>query len=126
MLPSPELHSFVNKAADEALNCLYAHEEVKAAIGYEKTLIFTEYQYGDHIPGTCYRKRKDCDLVKEWGLFYLRIMLIDSYNQQRTETSSDSALVWAIETRVELETMKCDPEDLSAFFHFVCRRKTTR
>jgi hypothetical protein len=84
-----------------------------------ENLIFTEYQYGDHIPGTCYRRRKDGDIVKKWGFFYLRIMLFDSYIQQRSETSSDSALVWAIETRVELETMTCDSEDLSAFYHFL-------
>ena len=38
MLPLPEVHRFVNEAADEALKCLYSQEEVKAAIGYEKIL----------------------------------------------------------------------------------------
>jgi MYND finger len=111
ILPLQELQDSIRMAADQAKRYEEAGENVKAAAVFEKVLISSEYQYGEHIPGTCFRQRKNGEMIKEWKLFTLRNMLTESYIQQRTAASSDTALVFAIETRAVLETRRDNPDD---------------
>jgi tetratricopeptide (TPR) repeat protein len=119
ILPVLELGDSTRRAMDLAMKYEEAGETVKTTAVYEKTLRFLEYQYGKHIPGTCYRQRKNGEMIKEWKLFTLRNKLTASFIQQFTAASSDTALVWAIETRGELETRRGNPDDRSLFFEFI-------
>jgi MYND finger len=119
ILPLQELQVSIRMAADQAKRYEEAGENVKAAAVYEKILISSEYQFGDHIPGTCCRQRRNGDMIEEWKLFTLRNMLTESYIQQRTAASSDTALVFAIETRAILEARRGSSEDQPVFFQCI-------
>jgi MYND finger len=103
ILPLLELQDSIRMAADQAKRYEEAGENVNAAAVYEKILISSEYQFGEHIPGTYCRQRRNGDMIEEWKLFTLRNMLTESYIQQHTAASSDTALVFAIETRAMLQ-----------------------
>jgi tetratricopeptide (TPR) repeat protein len=114
-----ELQDSTRRAMDQAKKYEETGETVKMIALYEKTLIFLEYQYGEHILGTWYRRRKNGDMIKELKIFTLRNMLTESYIQQFTTASSDSALVWAMETRAVLETRRGNSDDRSLFFEYM-------
>jgi tetratricopeptide (TPR) repeat protein len=119
LLPVLELQDYVERTVQQARRYEAVGEKVKAIALYEKTLISCEYQFGEHIRGTCYRRRKNGDRIKEWQLFSFRNMITESYIQQRTVASSDSALKWAIETRAALEARRGNSDDRSLFFAYL-------
>jgi hypothetical protein len=120
-----ELNEFVSDTTKKLSSLVVADREGRNIIYLRSLILFTEYQYGDQIPGECFRRRNNgFAFKKDWFLFNLRDALAENYINQNTIASFDIALAYATETRAQLEMRRSNDDDREIFFHFIYRANT--
>jgi tetratricopeptide (TPR) repeat protein len=125
LLSESELNSFVMDAMDEASR-FDPDDRTGRNISFLKgAVLYAEYQFGEQVPGECFRRLKNGVTFKnDWLLFTLRDSLTESYVKQNTVASFDTALGYATETRAQLEMRRSNDDDREMFFHNIYRVNT--
>jgi hypothetical protein len=122
LLSESELNKFINDEAYKVSRLDFSDREGKNISRLKKFLLFAEYQFGDQVPGECFRRREDGATFKnDWILFFIRSDLIRCYIEQDTVASSQIALDCATENRIQLEMRRSNTEDREMFFDNIYR-----
>jgi hypothetical protein len=125
LLSEDELEDFVTDIKRKSSSLDLEDREGRNISYYRGTLLLAEYQFGDQYPGECYRRRKNGDTFRDdWILFKLRELLVESYIRQSTVAALDSALIYATETRTQLEMRRSNEDDQQICLHFIYRINT--
>lgn len=91
----------------------------------KRILLLAEYQFGEQIPGECYRRLKNGATFREnWIMFTLREILTETYINQNTHAACDIALGYATETLAQLELRRNNADDRKRSFYYLYRVHT--